>query len=223
MARLSIDMRRKPNPEQRRRELCDVAIRLLAHDGVKGLSHLKVDRTAELPDGTTSFYFRTRSALMNAAAARVAELDLKDLSAATVASEKSDRSSPASGLSNLVIRSASGARLVRTKARNELALQGSRDTGLDEALSRNNEKFFALIRDVVVRLQPEGETDPALVDEQAYAVMTFISGVMLAFNRGDHRIHTAAELEMLICGIVDGVGAAVRAANTPPIAKARRR
>ncbi|WP_319436310.1 TetR/AcrR family transcriptional regulator [Mycobacterium sp. RTGN5] len=215
-------MRRKPNPEQRRRELCDVAIRLLAHDGVKGLSHLKVDRTAGLPDGTTSFYFRTRTALVNAAAARVAELDLKDLSSATAGSEQSEVSSPAWGLSNLVIRSASGARLMRTKARNELALQASRDGNLDEALSSYNEEFFALIRDVVIRLQPKGEPDPVLVDEQAYAVMTFISGVMLAFNRGDHRIRTAAELDVLICGIVDGVGTAVRAANTPPAAKLRR-
>ncbi len=215
-------MRRKPNPEQRRRELCDAAIRLLAQDGVKGLSHLKVDRTAGLPDGTTSFYFRTRSALVNAAAARVAELDLKDLSAATADSGRSAGSSPASGLSNLVIRSASGARLLRTKARNELALQASRDADLDEALSRYNERFLALIRDVVVRLQPKGEPDGALVDEQAYAVMTFISGVMLAFNRGDHRIRTAAELEVLICGIVDGVGTAARAANSPAVAKARR-
>ena len=68
--------RRKPNPTERRRELCDAAIQFLADDGAKGLSHLKVDRKAGVPDGTTSFYFRTRSALLRAVAERLAELDL---------------------------------------------------------------------------------------------------------------------------------------------------
>ena len=69
--------RRKPNPTERRRDLCDAAIQLLAEDGAKGLSHLKVDRKADVPDGTTSFYFRTRSALLRAVAERLAELDLR--------------------------------------------------------------------------------------------------------------------------------------------------
>src|SRR5271166_6850013 len=81
MARYSPDVpkRRRPNPVERRRELCDTAIQLLAADGAKGLSHLKVDRKAGVPDGTTSFYFRTRSALLRAVAERLAELDLASL------------------------------------------------------------------------------------------------------------------------------------------------
>ena len=59
--------------------MCDAAIQLLADDGAKGLSHLKVDRKAGVPDGTTSFYFRTRSALLRAVAERLAELDLASL------------------------------------------------------------------------------------------------------------------------------------------------
>lgn len=74
-----MDRRRKPNPGERRRDLCDAAIQLLADDGAKGVSHLKVDRKAGVPDGTTSFYFRTRSALLRAVAERLAELDLADL------------------------------------------------------------------------------------------------------------------------------------------------
>jgi hypothetical protein len=38
-----------------------------------------------VPECTTSFYFRTRAALLRAVAERVAELDLKDLTAATSA------------------------------------------------------------------------------------------------------------------------------------------
>jgi DNA-binding transcriptional regulator YbjK len=48
-------MRRKPNVEQRRRDLCDAAIELLAADGARGVTHLRVDRRAGVADGT-SFY-----------------------------------------------------------------------------------------------------------------------------------------------------------------------
>ena len=37
---------RKPKAEQRRRDLCDAAVELLAADGARGLTHLRVDRRA---------------------------------------------------------------------------------------------------------------------------------------------------------------------------------
>src|ERR1700761_7493801 len=83
--------RRKPNPAERRRDLCDAAIQLLADDGAKGLSHLKVDRKAAVPDGTTSFYFRTRDALLRAVAERLAALDLESLQAVA---DSADNPSP---------------------------------------------------------------------------------------------------------------------------------
>jgi len=202
-------MRRKPNPDQRRRELCDAAIQLLASDGVKGVSHLKVDRKAGVPDGTTSFYFRTRSALIHAVAARVAELDLAELTAATKLPSASDGDLPGtSGLARLVMRSATGARLTRTKARYALVLQAAGEPGFDEDIRRNNDRFLDVIRDVVLRLQPPGHNPtPALAEEQAYAVMMFISGVMLGFVSGDRMIRSAEQLDRLIAGIIAGVGA----------------
>lgn len=204
-------MRRKPNLQQRRRELCDAAIRLLADDGIKGVSHLKVDRKASVPEGTTSFYFRTRAALLYAVAERVAELDLKDLSAATAAptiSATGDSGiSQTSGLANLVARSATGVRRVRAKARNELALEAARDPVLADALRSYDEGFFGLIRQAVMRFWPEGtEPDEALVDEQTYAVMMFISGVMFTRSSGEMRARGAKQLDILISGIVAGIG-----------------
>ncbi|HEU4360662.1 MAG TPA: TetR family transcriptional regulator [Mycobacterium sp.] len=200
-------MRRRPNPDQRRNELCDAAIRLLADDGIKGVSHLKVDRKAGVPDGTTSFYFRTRSALLQAVAARVAELDLKDLTAATRAQLPSGAMTvdEPSRLATLVMRSATGARLVRTKARYELALQAVRDSVLGAALQSYSDEFLALIRDAVLRLQ--NVPNPELAEQQAYAVMMFLSGVMLAMASGDRSIRTAQQLDGLISGIVLGIGA----------------
>ncbi|BBX28539.1 TetR/AcrR family transcriptional regulator [Mycolicibacterium alvei] len=187
----------KQNPEQRRRELCDAAITLLAREGIKGVTHLKVDRRAGVADGTTSFYFRTSAALIQAAANRIADLDLADLTVATGSGSHGD----ARGLARLVIRSGSGARLVRSKARYELVMPASRDAGLAEAFSHNQQRFFDLHRSVVAGLCP-ADTDPELVDEKAYVLVTFISGLMLALARGDRTINSDEELHDIITAIV---------------------
>jgi DNA-binding transcriptional regulator YbjK len=51
--RVGRTMRRKPNSAKRRRALCDAAIHLLAAEGARGLTHLRVDRQAGFADGTT--------------------------------------------------------------------------------------------------------------------------------------------------------------------------
>lgn len=187
----------KQNPEQRRRELCDAAITLLAREGIKGVTHLKVDRKAGVPDGTTSFYFRTSAALMRATANRIADLDLADLTAATGSGAHGD----VRGMARLVIRSGTGARLVRSKARYELVMPSSRDANLAEAFSRNQERFLELHRNVVAGLCP-ADTDPALIDEKAYVLLTFISGLMLALARGDRTISSDEQLYGIITAIV---------------------
>jgi DNA-binding transcriptional regulator YbjK len=73
-----------PNPERRARIL-DAAIGILADTGVGGLTHRQVDERAALPGGTTSNYFRTRQALLEATAARTVDLHwrrVEDLQAA---------------------------------------------------------------------------------------------------------------------------------------------
>ncbi|MUL83004.1 MULTISPECIES: TetR/AcrR family transcriptional regulator [unclassified Mycolicibacterium] len=191
----------KQNPELRRRELCDAAITLLAREGIKGVTHLKVDRKAAVPDGTTSFYFRTSSALIRAAANRIADLDLADLTAATRSEKGGDGPSSAAGLARLVIRSGTGARLVRSKARYELVMPSSRDAGLAEAFSHNQDRFFELHRNVVLGLCP-ADTDPALIDEKAYVLLTFISGLLLALARGDRTITSDEQLHDIITALV---------------------
>src|SRR3979409_2718768 len=62
-----------PNPE-RRKQILDAAIDILCDDGVGGLTHRQVDGRAGVPAGTTSNYFRTRQALLEATAARTVDL-----------------------------------------------------------------------------------------------------------------------------------------------------
>jgi DNA-binding transcriptional regulator YbjK len=61
------------NPE-RRILILDAAIDILCDDGVGGLTHRQVDSRAGVPGGTTSNYYRTRQALLEATAARTVEL-----------------------------------------------------------------------------------------------------------------------------------------------------
>ena len=62
-----------PNPE-RRNQILDAAIDILCDDGVGGLTHRQVDSRAAVPAGTTSNYFRTRQALLEATAQRTVDL-----------------------------------------------------------------------------------------------------------------------------------------------------
>lgn len=51
----------------RRTAIADAAVALVAESGARGLSHRAIDRRLELPDGSVSYYFRTREALISAA------------------------------------------------------------------------------------------------------------------------------------------------------------
>lgn len=63
----------------RRTHLADAAIATLAAHGMRGLTHRAVDRKAELPEGSTSYYFRTRLALLEAIVDRLAETTADEL------------------------------------------------------------------------------------------------------------------------------------------------
>jgi AcrR family transcriptional regulator len=59
----------------RRTQLLDAALAVLADKGMKGLTHRAVDAAAHLPEGTTSNYYRNRAALVEAVLDRLLELD----------------------------------------------------------------------------------------------------------------------------------------------------
>jgi DNA-binding transcriptional regulator YbjK len=200
-----IPKRRKPNPDQRRRELCDAAIQLLADDGAKGLSHLKVDARAGVPDGTTSFYFRTRSALLRAVAERMVELDLAALQSVADRAGLDDGAS-ASTLAMLVIQSGEEPQLSRTRARYELTMQATRDPAIAATLERATQAFTKLHHDIFVQLLPHGaELDPAVVDDLTNVTLTFINGLLLRFAHGDRIIDSPKRLDGVLSAIVTGI------------------
>lgn len=56
----------------RREQIADAAIIVIARDGLRALTHRAVDHELTLPNGSTSYYFRTRYALIEATVRQLA-------------------------------------------------------------------------------------------------------------------------------------------------------
>ncbi|MDT5349078.1 MAG: hypothetical protein QOH91_2365 [Mycobacterium sp.] len=207
--------RRKHNAPERRRQLADAAIQLLGGYGARGLSHPKVDRHAGVPPGSTSYYFRTRKALLQAAAKRLTELDVADLSLlAELSRDDSAAFAGTAGLARIVMYSATEPWLTRAKVRYELMLLGSRDAELAELLADAVDGFYVLARDVVAQWHSnESAPDAALVEDQAVATLALINGVIMTFIAGRPAVDSAEQLDRLIQGVIAGV-AQVRPGGT---------
>ncbi|HEV7581972.1 MAG TPA: TetR/AcrR family transcriptional regulator [Mycobacterium sp.] len=193
---------RKRNGDERRRELCDAAIQVLAEHGSRGLTHGQVDRCAGVPEGTTSYYYRTRAALLRGVGTRIAEIDVANLQ--SVIDEPLDPLSPFAHLAELTMMQADGPGLMLNRARHELVLGAVRDPGLAETSQTFVARINAMAHEAIAHLQP-GTHDPALLDAQTTAVTTFIAGVFTRLVGGDRTISNAEQLT----GLLEAVATAV--------------
>ncbi|MFD5145771.1 TetR/AcrR family transcriptional regulator [Streptomyces sp. NPDC058401] len=121
----------------RRTLIADSAIDLVAAAGLRGLTHRAVDGAAGLPAGSTSYYFRTRTALIGACYARLAELDLGDFDGGAVPAPAAavDRDAAAAAVAALLYRWLTAGRS-RQLARFELSLEAARNPELATELHR---------------------------------------------------------------------------------------
>jgi len=204
-------MRRKPNAEERRRNLCDAAIELLAEDGARGVTHLRVDRRAGVADGTTSFYFQTRSALLRGATDRVVQLDVADFVAAMSEAKTAEGNKTDSLLSRLAeqaMRTAVEPERSRARARFELLMVAARDPELAAVFQNLMDQFVAISEEAVAELQPAGvPPDRELIKEQAFAVVTFLGGFLFRLANGLARLENAKQLEGYLHAVIAGVAA----------------
>lgn len=165
-----------------------------------------------MPPGSTSFYYRTRKALLQGVAARLTELDVADLS--TMVELAGDTSGPFSGtagLAKMVLISATEPWLTRSKARYELMLQASRDPDLGVTLQQSTALFHQLAREVVAHWHPAGaEPDPALIEQQAAATLAFVNGVMMGLVTGGPAIDHEEQLDQLLQALLAAIAANYR-------------
>jgi AcrR family transcriptional regulator len=193
---------RRRDGDERRRKLCDAAIQVLAEHGSRGLTHGQVDRYAGLPEGTTSYYYRTRTALLRGVGKRVAEIDVANLQ--SVIDEPLEPLSPFAHLARLTMMQADGPGLMLNRARHELLLGAVRDPDIAETSQAFVARIISMAHDAIAHLQP-GTDDPALLAAQTTAVTTFIAGVFTRLVGGDRTINNAEQLSRLLEAIATAV------------------
>ncbi|GAA2564909.1 TetR/AcrR family transcriptional regulator [Mycolicibacterium diernhoferi] len=204
---------RRRDGDQRRRELCDAAIQVLAEHGSRGLSHGQVDRYADVPEGTTSYYFRTRAALLRGVGKRVAEIDLANLR--SIVEHHVDPRVPFAHLAELTLMQADGPGLALNRARHELLLHTARDPELAEASAKVVNRTIALVQEAIAHLQPE-TTDTELLDAQTDAVATFITGVFTRLAGGDRTFTDPDRLACQLEAIVDAISKTMPGSGKAP-------
>jgi DNA-binding transcriptional regulator YbjK len=196
-----VGRQRKRDGQERRRALCNAAIQVLSERGSRGLTHQQVDRCAAVPDGTTSYYYRTREALLRGVGQRVADIDTENLRSVTDAETRSE--TPFGRLAQLVMLQSEGEGLHLNRARLELLLAATRDPTLAGTAREFLGRVVEMARQAIAELAPD--SDAGLVDRQATALMTYIAGMFTRFAAGDRTVSGAGELESLMETIVAAV------------------
>jgi len=195
--------------ETRRRELCDAAIEILGESGLKGLSHVKVDRRAGVAEGSTSVYFRTRRALVHAAAERLNERSRLGLAALIDAASASDvgitHSAP-SALATRLLAAAKDPFKTQVKARYELFLLASEDDDIAALFQQSLDLEFEFLRRIVTQMQLPGSALPdSVINDQTLAVVTLVSGITLSLVAGETTFYDPQTIDRFVTGVVTGI------------------
>lgn len=170
----------------RRTSILDAALAVLAVQGMRGLTHRAVDAEAGIAAGSTSYYFRSRSALVAGCVERLLEIDLR-VDAPAVAPTGRDPGALAAVLAEIAATRATTMRHL-TVARYELTLAALREPELAAAMRRAADAIRALL---AASLRGLGATDP---DASAQEVVAALDGMMFtALLQGpeDHAALTA--------------------------------
>ncbi len=169
--------RKAPEPVRRRTGIADAALAVLAAEGSRGLTHRAVDEAAGLPSGSTSNYFRSRSALLEAAAERHAELDMPPgADADQLAGSTLTREQVKELLLAALERVLDPAAMPLLAARYELTLEATRRPDLHAVMAESRRRFVALTEQL---LRASGCKTPEAHAAQLIAVLDGITADQL--------------------------------------------
>ena len=147
--------------------MLDAAIELLGTEGLRALTHARVDERAGVPRGSTSNYFRTRAALLGGAVEALGEHDRTQVEFVLT--------SPAQLVELLVglFEHLTVAARVQTTARLVLFMEASHDADLRAAVSRGRAAMDAMLVPALAQL---GARDPVTA---AAAIAACSEGLIL--------------------------------------------
>lgn len=114
----------------------DAAIDLLATEGLRALTHARVDERAGIPRGSASNYFRTRVALRTGVAQRILERELTPVGAALAPASAPELVDALAGLIEII----TGPGRDVTTARLILSMEASHDAALRAEPSRGRRR-----------------------------------------------------------------------------------
>ncbi|MDT5054207.1 MAG: hypothetical protein QOF66_2573 [Mycobacterium sp.] len=160
----------RPSNEQRRTQLTDAAIAVVVRDGLHGLSHRAVDEAANVPRGTTSNYYRSRDALLEATTRRLMDLHFALMKRKRPPAQKLDRRVLIQFVSG-VLEHALNQHPGRYLAMLELALQSTRDPQLKHAL-------VGLTGEAMQHTSDVHEADNVLSDKAIQLLSVFYNGIL---------------------------------------------
>jgi DNA-binding transcriptional regulator YbjK len=166
--------------------LLDTAISVIAERGLRGLTHRAVDAQAGLPSGSASYYFRTRSALLQGVLSRLLELDAEDY--VRFASGEPGRA----GLTRTLVRIYqhwAGDGREQQYARYLIYLEGRSDPALRELLDAANQQ---LADQLMAMLKEIGASHPR---RNARLLIALLDGLLYDQLARPHPPVSAAELK----------------------------
>lgn len=165
-------------PPGRRVQLLDAAIRVLAAQGLRGLTHRAVQQEAGLPHGSVTYYFKTRDQLVFGVIGRMTELEhdrakhVADELLRTMAVRPFEPDYPRiAELAFAWWTQSHDSQL----ARYELQLASKREPMIRDAMERSAEEFRKLTELVALAA---GSTDP--VGDSA-VLLAFVDGMIFHF------------------------------------------
>jgi DNA-binding transcriptional regulator YbjK len=169
-------------PPATRERALEAAVELLGADGVRALSHARVDERAGLPPGSTSNWFRTRRALLGGLVDWIAERERADFDPAGMPAI----TGPDELIEGLcaMVELQSGMFAVRTRARYALFLELAGDPELGEPLRRQRREFERWTERIVVAVEIP---DPVPATR---ALMALCDGLLL------HRLTVDPEVDV---------------------------
>jgi DNA-binding transcriptional regulator YbjK len=169
-------------PPQTRTRALEAAVELVGTDGVRSLTHARVDQRAGLPAGSTSNWFRTRRALLIGVIDWIVERELEELDPSSVPSDQ--------GLDGFLdgmigmVELQIDPHATRTRARYALFLEMSGDPEIGERLRQGHRQFQRWTEHMLTAL---GIPDPFAASR---ALMATLDGLIL------HRLILDPALDM---------------------------
>jgi DNA-binding transcriptional regulator YbjK len=169
-------------PAATRERALEAAVELLGAEGVRALTHARVDERAGLPAGSTSNWFRTRRGLLGGTVDWIAERERADLDPAAMPAitEVDELIEGLSAMAELQ----TGPFATRTRARYALFLELAGDPELGEPLRRQRQEFERWTERMVMAV---GIAEPIPATR---ALMALGDGLLL------HRLTVDPQLEL---------------------------